>query len=322
MTKAGDKYTILVLSDTPGEPKRVEVSRKMLRRVVAVAGVAALGMGIGMVDYVRARMDLAVAQKRHIQLTRQIGIEQDKADQQRLQLASLRDEVLQLRRAVSSTAGLERDIRQEQGLPAGSVSPVIASAVGGVNIPLSDDFDAGDIESMHGAIRQLITKTGARQSEMADLRRYFRTQKAKLAERPNRWPIKGWVTSGFGVRQSPFTGEQTMHQGVDIAAPTGTVVTAPAGGTVVFVGLKEGFGNYMILDHGGGFTTHFGHLASSLVAEGRRVTPGMPIALVGNTGQSTGPHLHYEVHMLDVPTDPMAYLPDDPEAYPTLAQAP
>ncbi|MCZ7585837.1 MAG: M23 family metallopeptidase [Deltaproteobacteria bacterium] len=113
-----------------------------------------------------------------------------------------------------------------------------------------------------------------------------------------------------------------MHEGVDIAAATGSVVRAPAAGRVVYVGTKENFGNYVAIDHGGGLTTHYGHLSSSLVADGDEIRLGTPIALVGSTGRSTGPHLHYEIRVMDLPVDPRTYLPEDPEEEPLLAQGP
>lgn len=304
-------WTVLVLSDEPGQPRRLEFNRAAVRRALALAGVAAIGLGVGVFDYVQTKMDLMVAKRREQVLLTQVRDERQAGEDRLAQLSDLRDEVLQLRRAVSSTTQLDRHLRREQGL-GDAASPVIAKGGADVSIPLSDNFDDRDIERMHGAIRELIERAGIRGTSLSKLRRYFRDQSAAVAQQPHLWPLRGWVTSGFGMRKSPFTGEMSMHEGLDIASTVGAVIKAPGAGSVIYVGSHESFGNYLVLDHGGGVTTHYGHLASALVAEGERVADGAPIALVGNTGRSTGPHLHYEVRVMDVPVDPNPYLPDEP----------
>src|SRR5690606_5699978 len=120
--------------------------------------------------------------------------------------------------------------------------------------------------------------------------------------------VKGWLTSGFGYRYSPWGGNVKMHKGVDIAAPTGTSVMAPSDGVVVFSGSKGGYGSTVIIDHGYGIKTLFGHNSQLFVSEGDKITRGQKISAVGSTGASTGPHLHYEVHVDGIPTDPMNYI--------------
>ncbi len=128
------------------------------------------------------------------------------------------------------------------------------------------------------------------------------------ASSPSLWPVKGWLTSGFGYRYSPWGGNVKMHKGVDIAAPIGTTVLAPSDGVVVFSGGKGGYGNTIILDHGYGIKSLFGHNSELFVMEGDQVKRGQKISAVGSTGASTGPHLHYEVHVDGIPTDPMNYI--------------
>lgn len=128
------------------------------------------------------------------------------------------------------------------------------------------------------------------------------------ASSPSLWPVKGWLTSGFGYRYSPWGGRVKMHKGIDIAAPIGTNIMAPSDGVVVFSGGKGGYGNTVIIDHGYGIKTLFGHTSQLFVSEGEEVRRGEKIAAVGSTGSSTGPHLHYEVHVDGIPTDPMNYI--------------
>ncbi len=121
-------------------------------------------------------------------------------------------------------------------------------------------------------------------------------------------PVKGVITSGFGMRNHPILRGRRAHKGLDMAAPTGTEIFAPGAGTVVFSGRKNGYGNTIIVDHGYGYTTLYGHCSRLLVEEGAMVTRGDVIALVGSTGRSTGPHLHYEVRINGTHMNPSAFI--------------
>lgn len=127
---------------------------------------------------------------------------------------------------------------------------------------------------------------------------------------PTLWPAKGWITSEFGDRRG-WGGRGRIHEGIDIAAPRGTPIIAPGSGTVTYVGYRRGYGKTVILDHGYGITTLYGHCQSMHVEEGQTVKRGMLIASIGNTGRSTGPHLHYEVRVDDVAVNPMLYVMSD-----------
>lgn len=121
---------------------------------------------------------------------------------------------------------------------------------------------------------------------------------------PSGWPVQGRVVSGVGMRLSPWTGEQEFHPGLDIANPVGTPVHASGDAIVGSVGKSRGKGRTIILDHGREITTQYAHLSEILVSEGDRVRKGQRIALVGNSGKSTGPHLHYEVRVNGIPINP------------------
>ncbi|CAN5546799.1 M23 family metallopeptidase [soil metagenome] len=122
------------------------------------------------------------------------------------------------------------------------------------------------------------------------------------------WPTAGPVTSGFGYRSHPIFGDRRMHTGIDIGAPYGAPVWAADGGTVSYVGAMSGYGNVVILEHGGGLATTYNHLSSVSVGSGQGVTRGQHIASVGCTGYCTGPHLHFEVRVAGAPVDPLPYL--------------
>ncbi len=125
---------------------------------------------------------------------------------------------------------------------------------------------------------------------------------------PSIKPVQGWVTSGFGKRISPFTGNLTMHRGLDIAARHGTPVEAPANGVVSYVGFDSRLGKLIKINHGYGMKTTYGHMSKTNVTVGQKVKRGDVIGQVGNTGRSTGPHLHYAVYVNNVPVNPTRYI--------------
>ncbi|MCU1266367.1 MAG: hypothetical protein JWM21_2685 [Acidobacteria bacterium] len=126
---------------------------------------------------------------------------------------------------------------------------------------------------------------------------------------PSIWPVDGKLESGFGGRRNPFGGSSyEFHDGQDIVVPSGTPVVAGAKGTVTFVGWQHGYGRLVVIDHGGGLTTRYGHLSEFDVEQDQEVARGEFIGRVGSTGRSTGPHLHYEVRINDNPVNPLQYL--------------
>lgn len=137
---------------------------------------------------------------------------------------------------------------------------------------------------------------------------YLDELKEYFDSRPNQWPVLGEISSEFGFRVDPFTGSQTMHYGLDIAAPHGTEVHAPAPGKVVFVGDGGLLGNLVAIQHAREIKTLYGHLSDYFVQEGQWVSRGQKLGAVGNTGRSTASHLHYSVMYKGVHQDPRDYL--------------
>jgi murein DD-endopeptidase MepM/ murein hydrolase activator NlpD len=125
---------------------------------------------------------------------------------------------------------------------------------------------------------------------------------------PNLWPVEGQITASFGERIDPFNGEGAFHSGVDISAVVGSAVVAPADGAVTFADFLGGYGRAIMVDHGHGITTRYGHLSSFAVTAGQYIHRGDTIGYVGSSGRSTGPHLHYEVRINDAPVNPYKYL--------------
>ncbi|MYE07705.1 MAG: M23 family metallopeptidase, partial [Oligoflexia bacterium] len=132
-----------------------------------------------------------------------------------------------------------------------------------------------------------------------------------MSSTPSILPAKGWISSHFGYRQYPFTGAVSLHEGMDIAAFPGTPVYAPADGVVVFAGYRKGYGNVIVIDHGYELSTLYGHLSDIMVSRWQKTQRRQVIGTIGSTGNSSGPHLHYEVRISNVPVDPSKYILDE-----------
>ncbi len=164
------------------------------------------------------------------------------------------------------------------------------------------------VRKMHNFLYQLNTDVRLEEVRQQELMQAIRRNQELLASTPSIWPTEGWISSRFGYRNSPFTGQREFHKGLDISGRIGTPIYAPAKGTVIFAGVDGGYGKTMVLNHGGGLITRYAHMHRIAVKRGQTVTRGEMIGYVGNTGRSTGPHLHYEVRLNGVTVNPERYI--------------
>ena len=168
---------------------------------------------------------------------------------------------------------------------------------------------------IEGEITTLRERSGAIQDSFRVLDTAFQKQALVLASTPSIYPVRGLLGNGFGWRRDPFTGMRDFHQGLDIVAPVGTRVVAPADGIVTRAGPAGGFGLSVFVSHGYGLVTRYGHLSSTTARVGQRVRRGDAIATTGSTGRSTGPHLHYEVLVYQKSVDPLRYILEESKAF-------
>jgi murein DD-endopeptidase MepM/ murein hydrolase activator NlpD len=164
------------------------------------------------------------------------------------------------------------------------------------------------LKEMHQELTQLQDAAAKQETSLQTLIEYFEDKRSLYASTPADWPVRGWVTSPFGSRISPINGKMQFHAGMDIAAQIGTPVIAPADGVVIKAGFESSYGDMVELSHGYGLKTIFGHNSRLNVKPGQHVKRGDIIAYVGDTGSSTGPHLHYEIRVNDLPVNPVRYL--------------
>lgn len=168
-----------------------------------------------------------------------------------------------------------------------------------------------DYVSLVVRIDRAVKETQLKEQSVIELWEGLSERQSLLNAIPNIKPARGWLTSGFGYRMNPFTGKNTMHAGLDIAASPGSPVYAPADGIIIFASYDESYGKLVSIDHGYGVTTRFAHNSQLYVHVGQRVNKWDVIAAVGNTGRSTGPHLHYEVRINSIPVDPINFILDE-----------
>jgi murein DD-endopeptidase MepM/ murein hydrolase activator NlpD len=193
-------------------------------------------------------------------------------------------------------------------------------AMGGGTLVLGKALAAGEqaeyeqlVERLYQDLQRLEREVALRAESLEAVTTYLTQQKNRLAATPSIWPTQdeGYVSSSYGHRASPFTGRRQMHTGIDIAAPRGTSILAAADGVVTFSGRMAGYGRVIVVTHGFGFKTFYGHNQKNKVRKGERVKRGQVIGTVGNSGYSTGSHLHYEVLVKDRTINPLKYIVDE-----------
>lgn len=175
---------------------------------------------------------------------------------------------------------------------------------------LGSDVNVENLEfkDLFAALSEIRAKSSVQLEGLSTLLKELQGYRVRLSQTPTISPVQGLVTSFYGLRSSPFTGEAKMHQGVDIAAPMGSPIRAAANGTVVRAGTADDYGNYIEIAHGFGVVTRYAHAQKLLVRTGARVSKGDLIGLVGATGRTTGPHLHYEVEVAGRKVDPSNFI--------------
>ena len=303
MTKTPDnrQYTLIVVSDHSQAVRKFRVPRKWLKN----AGYAALWVGLVALLSVGHYFSLlgsssenSVLKEENAQLRSQILLVQEKVAHISATLDRVERFDAKLRTAVTQLQDPERNLAIG---PVGNAEPEAA-------IPGPAPAAEANLSALPGKLESLQTEASRQEQSLHELQEYFDDQQSLLVSTPSIWPTRGWVTSDFGARIDPYTAERKMHEGLDIATPVGQPVYAPSDGTVVFAGTGGGYGKVLVIDHGYGVKTRYGHLSETFVRIGERVARGQKVAAVGNTGRSTGPHLHYEVRVNGIPENPRKFI--------------
>ena len=295
-----DSITLMVLQGPTGNIRRIHLKRSWLRRAASGAAIALCVMiGIS-VDYVRARVQL-----------RELDSLRAETGEQREQIGQYSDQIGEIAQKLAKIDQLERKLRVITNLDPADPLPLPGIGGGGDEDLGPDDAWVSRAQRHKGMVAGLGTLSAASDAKGASLETllaHLEENSARLLQTPSIAPTRGWMTSTFGYRTSPFTGNREFHRGIDIAGRAGTPILATADGEVQFAGKRRAFGTCVILRHGYGVETKYGHLEEVLVHEGDKVKRGQKIGLMGSTGRSTGPHVHYQVQVNGRTVDPSNYI--------------
>jgi murein DD-endopeptidase MepM/ murein hydrolase activator NlpD len=302
-TKKKEYFTLMFLPGPNARVRTLSISKSVIKTVAySLIGVVAVSLYL-LYEYNDVKDKVWELQSAREELKQQKAQVQNFAltllDYKR-QMFRLRDLDTKLRRAVSLGP---RD-KAQQVLGIGGPDELGLQNLANMGEKKQDEV----LKEMHQELSQLKGAALKQEASLQLLIEFFEDKRSLYASTPSVWPVRGWVTSHFGNRTSPFSGIVKFHEGMDIAAQTGTPVLSPADGVVIKAGFGTGYGNMVEISHGYGIKTLFAHNSRLNVKAGQRIKRGDVIAYVGDSGSSTGPHLHYEVRVNGLPVNPARYM--------------
>jgi murein DD-endopeptidase MepM/ murein hydrolase activator NlpD len=329
----GDAYTVVVFRGSTAKPIRFSFSKKLLRRLLVCVGLVVLADLLVVSHYairtgevwelaafrteaMSAREQTAAFSTAIDDLKKRLGAMNEVNQRLRVMLGI---EVPKTGDMANGRGGEEVPISEEGGSIPGRTELDVSSGISKQTSEGNQEHSSAvslepsryallAVTSVKEGLEWLSKQATVQERMLDELSQAAEQRSSRWASTPSIWPVKGWVTSGFGPRISPFTEKPAWHDGLDIGAAPNTPVRAPAQGRITSVGYDPKLGNMVRVDHGFGVETLYGHLAKALVKEGQRVERGDVIALVGSSGLSTGPHLHYMVKLNGQALDPTKYI--------------
>jgi murein DD-endopeptidase MepM/ murein hydrolase activator NlpD len=337
MNSPGKKLTLFLVSNQDGQTRKLVISSVWLKAGAFIGAIAILVLAAGMVDYFGLLLQ-SLENKRlrteNAQLIKQFQVVEGKVSSLENSLERVKtfttklklitnieaeDRVTKLSMGTKPAPG--QQVEEFEPMEQRPSSEVMAEQDEVFKKPQTLNERKGEVAeqpaenkdyaSLVVRIDKAVHETQLKEQSVIDLWESLSERQSLINATPNIKPARGWLTSRFGYRVSPFSGKATMHAGLDIAAAPGSPIYAPADGVVSFAGYDEGYGKLVSVDHGYGVTTRFGHTSQIYVQVGQKVSKWDVIAAVGNTGRSTGPHLHYEVRINGTPVDPINFILDE-----------
>lgn len=302
----GKKITLVFLPQGPHEVKKYTFPKAL----------PLVGLFLGLIVFAGL---LAFSIHAHLQNRRIEGQEAElrrllhKTTQQNVQIYAFADKIRLLNQEMAKLRQFDKKLRAMT-----DSSPLLkkaaVSGLGGSESEASRPMAGlkGNAETlirqMHRDLERLLAEAGVRERSQHEIGKIFEDSKSIIDSTPDSWPLNGRITSLFGYRTSPFSRRTEFHRGLDISAPRGTRIVAPADGIVVSTNWNSGYGLILTINHGYGVITRYAHISQSYVKPGQRVRRGERVAAVGVTGRTTGSHLHYEVILSGIPVNPMRFL--------------
>lgn len=285
------------------------IPKKMFHLGIGLVVLMAIAIAIGCTQFISLRGQTSRLQTLSGRLDTQASI----VEMQRRQIQTFAADINGLKDRLVKLNAFETKIRVIANLGNGS-EPTGIFGMGGdshealdPSLPLSNAHRTL-MREMHEQTQQLQVASIQQEQRFGTLLENLKNQVDRLAATPSIRPAKGWITSRFEKRSSPFTGRPEFHHALDIASKAGTPILATANGVIAFAGKKWLLGKTIVIDHGHGMITRYAHCQELLKKPGDPVKRGSVIALMGNTGRSTGPHVHYEVRFDGVPVNPERYI--------------
>jgi murein DD-endopeptidase MepM/ murein hydrolase activator NlpD len=291
---AHEFFTVIVVPHAKARFRKIQVPLKLAKWAIGGATVFVLALSGILVHY--SRVAAEVYELRRLRAENQILTQKTQEYEQNA--GKLQAKVEHLHGIVSKL-----------GIMAGLDHALPDTGVGGEGGVTG--FETRPPAAELHSLAEMELNVSALTDKSTRLEEFYRDQNLLLSSTPSIWPVRGYLSATFGKRLDPFTGRPDFHPGIDISTPIGTRVVAPADGIVLSCALSGGYGNAIIIDHGYGVVSRYGHLESYNVRPGQRVHRGDVIAFVGNTGRSTGPHLHYEVWVRDQAQNPIHFILDE-----------
>jgi len=306
-----DEFTIVFFPGSLSAPRKLHLPKRLVKISILVSFVVLIGVLGSSFYFIQQYLKLQDSETELVKLRRESKIRKIRVEKFAQQVKNFETEMVRLERfekklrVITALENSPRSIEKNWGVggPYGLSTNSFTTAMG--------RGAANMVERLSNGLGHLGKQAKIQSISFQELDNFFKNQKSLLSSTPSIWPTRGWVTSGFGFRKSPFTGLREKHEGWDIAARNGAPVLTTADGVVVVEGREYGYGNLVEIDHGYGLVTRYGHNSKHLVKVGDRVKRGQVVVLVGNTGRSTGPHLHYEVLLNGVPVNPKNYILED-----------
>jgi hypothetical protein len=299
---ARKRYSLILVPEDEGRMRQIHISSGQIRAVIAGLVLILLAASFFAFGYLgRSRDAAAMAQLREentylwsrvARLDSSLCLFQD-------QMATLIETEKGLR-VMADLPPIDADVRKVGVGGHSGAEPTLSY------VPVNTGERAPDLALAD--VDRLLRQAKLEKQSFQEVESAFQGNIDRLQHTPTIWPVSGYVSRGFGKRADPFTGQLRQHEGLDIVNRVGAPVVATADGKVIKKGWQGDYGWMVVIDHGYGYRTAYGHLDSILVGKSERVERGQTIATLGNTGRSTGPHLHYEVRVNGTPVNPYRYI--------------
>ena len=288
-------FTLIIVPHAKARFRKIQVPVRLAKWTAGALTASGLVIAAMLGHYFWIRVE--IGELRRLQVENKILTQQ------------ARDYELNVGRLKAKVGSLQKTV-DKLGVMAGLEQAPPDAKLGGVGGAVGSESTAPSLDPSF-SLRSMDRNVEDLTQRSEKLESFYRDQKILLASTPSIWPVRGYLSSRFGNRTDPFTAQPDFHSGIDISTPLGTKIMAPADGVVVSCSQKGAYGNSIIIDHGYGMVTRYGHLAGYAVRPGRRIKRGEVIGYVGSTGRSQAPHLHYEVWVREQAQNPIHFILDE-----------